>query len=117
MFFQSKLWKKYKVKFTPTLVLIDGSTGKLITDKGRDCLSDDVDGKNFPWETKSLENILDGKLLKGSDTADSNSALTGNIKGFYFAAHWVSSLWLYNIFFTSCGFHFFPSKTLAYRFQ
>jgi len=77
------------VQSTPTLVLIDGPTCKLITDKGRDCLSDDIDGSNFPWEPKSLVSILQGKILKGSDVLDTISSMDGKVKGFYFSAHWV----------------------------
>jgi hypothetical protein len=83
------LWKKYRVQSTPALILIDGHTGRLITDKGRDCLSDDIDGKNFPWEPKSLDCILLGDLLSGADKVDAIPALQGKLKGFYFAAHWV----------------------------
>lgn len=88
------LWKKYKVQSTPALVLIDGLTGKLITDNGRDCLSDDIEGKNFPWEPKSLDSILHGDLLKGDGTVDAVFITHGKVKGFYFAAHWVRFVWL-----------------------
>ena len=74
---------------TPTLVLLDGPTGKLITANGRDSLSEDLEGKKFPWAPKSLDDILTGDILKGTEKLDCKSALDGTVKGFYFSAHWV----------------------------
>jgi len=77
------------VRVTPTLVLLDGATGKLITTNGRDSLSEDLQGKNFPWAPKSLDGILTGEVLKGSEKCDYRTALDGQVKGIYFSAHWV----------------------------
>jgi len=74
---------------TPTLVLLDGPTGKLITTNGRDALSTDMEGKEFPWAPKPLSDILTGDILKGMEKMDCKSALDGKVKGFYFSAHWV----------------------------
>jgi len=86
---QSKLWKRFKVRVTPTLVLLDGPTGRLITTNGRDALSEDLQGKDFPWGPKSVDEILAGEVLKGTERVDSKVLLDGNVKGFYFSAHWV----------------------------
>jgi nucleoredoxin len=85
---RSQLWRKFKVRFTPTLILLDGPTGNVITTNGRDCLSDDIEGKYFPWPSPSLDDILSGQLLRGSDLVDCKAALDGKVKGFYFSAHW-----------------------------
>jgi len=74
---------------TPTLVLLDGPSGKLITANGRDSLSEDLEGKEFPWAPKSLDDVLTGDILKGMEKLDCKSALDGKVKGFYFSAHWV----------------------------
>ena len=92
--FQSKLWKLYKVRVTPTLVLLDGPTGKLITANGRDSLSNDLEGKEFPWVPRSLDDILTADILKGTEKLDCKSALDGKVKGLYFSAHWVIGFWL-----------------------
>jgi len=77
------------VRVTPTLVLVDGPTGKLITTNGRDSLSEDLEGKDFPWAPKSVDEVLTGEVLKGADRCDCKSAFDGKVKGFYFSAHWV----------------------------
>ena len=74
---------------TPTLVLVDGPTGKLITTNGRDSLSEDLEGKDFPWAPKSVDEVLTGEVLKGADRCDCKSAFDGKVKGFCFSAHWV----------------------------
>jgi len=74
---------------TPTLVLLDGPTGKLITADGRDALSADLQGKDFPWASRSLDEVLTGEVLKGTERCDSKIAFDGKVKGFYFSAHWV----------------------------
>jgi len=86
---QSKLWKRFKLRVTPTLVLLDGPTGRLITTDGRDALSEDLQGKDFPWGPKPVNEILTGELLKGNERFDCKTLLDGNVKGFYFSAHWV----------------------------
>jgi len=80
------------VRVTPTLVLLDGPTGKLITTNGRDALSEDLQGNDFPWRLKSVDEILAGEVLKGTESVDCRSLLDGNVKGFYFSAHWVICL-------------------------
>ena len=80
------------MKVTPTLVLLDGPTGKLITTNGRDSLSEDLQGKDFPWAPKSLDDVLVGDILRGTDRLDCKTVLDGNVKGFYFSAHWVIRL-------------------------
>lgn len=89
LIFQEKNMKRYKICEMPALVLVEGSTGKLITASGRDCLSEDLDGDEFPWYPKSFDSIIGGKLLKREVLVDSKEALDGKIKGIYFSAHWV----------------------------
>jgi len=83
------------VRVTPALVLLDGPTGKLITCNGRDSLSEDLQGKDFPWGPKSLDEVLTGEVLSGSERCDCKTAFDGKVKGFYFSAHWVISLFIF----------------------
>eukprot|EP00919_Chromeraceae_sp_WS-2016_P016945 GHVR01040470.1.p1 GENE.GHVR01040470.1~~GHVR01040470.1.p1 ORF type:complete len:148 (+),score=19.43 GHVR01040470.1:153-596(+) len=46
---KDKLSKKFGIKGIPTLVLLDGVTGELITKGGRDKVTSDPEGKDFPW--------------------------------------------------------------------
>lgn len=87
--FQERNAKRYKIREMPTLVLVEGSTGKLITTSGKECLSEDLDGDEFPWYPKSFDNIISGSLLRQETLIDSKEALDGKIKGVYFSAHWV----------------------------
>ena len=93
--FQLKLLRRYHIQNLPSLVLVEGPSGKLITVGGRDCLTEDLEGIDFPWRPRKLEEILVGELLSGSERVDSGTALDGKIKGFYFSAHWVCAMFLY----------------------
>lgn len=87
---QGKLSKKFKVQGIPTLVFIEANTGNLVTTKGRESVGSDPEGKEFPWHPKPFSEIIKGELLKGDTKVQSDEALAGKIKGFYFSAHWVS---------------------------
>ena len=82
--------KKFKVQGIPTLVFIDGTTGKLITSDGRNCIVEDPKGVDFPWYPKALSEILCGKLVKQDGEVSCSEALDRKVKGLYFSAHWVS---------------------------
>lgn len=82
--------KKFKVQGIPTLVFIEAETGKLVTSKGREGVGSDPSGKEFPWHPKPFSEIISGELLRGEDTVQSDEALSGKVKGFYFSAHWVN---------------------------
>ena len=47
---QEKLASGYGIRGIPTLILIDGDSGELITGRGRDWVqNNDTKGENFPW--------------------------------------------------------------------
>ena len=87
---QNKLTKKFRIQGIPSLVLIDGITGKLISNDGRNNILDDPEGTSFPWYPKPLSDILQGELKLESKEIDCQQALHGKVKGLYFSAHWVS---------------------------
>ena len=65
-FFQRELADKFKVRGIPTLIFVDGKTGKLINNDGHAVVEGDPYGDNFPWRSASksvLEIIADGKLV------------------------------------------------------
>jgi len=41
---------KYSISGIPTLILVDGKTGEMITADGRGKISGDPKGENFPWK-------------------------------------------------------------------
>ncbi|ELU09340.1 hypothetical protein CAPTEDRAFT_174065 [Capitella teleta] len=84
---KNKISKNYKIQGIPTFVILDGS-GKMVTKNGRGIVNSNPEGTGFPWKPKSLAEILEGTLKKGSGTIDSQEAISGKILGFYFSAHW-----------------------------
>lgn len=72
------------------LVFVDADSGSLITDNGRQAVTEDPEGKDFPWYPELLSTILySGPFLRGTDEVDSKEALQNKVKGIYFSAHWV----------------------------
>ena len=87
----------------PTLVVLDGATGRLVTSNGRSLIADDPEGKDFPWRQKTFEEIVGGPLIDNKGTEVSSSDLKGKSVAIYFSAHWVrfldSSIFYLFIFF------------------
>ena len=71
------------------VVLVDGSTGKLITASGRESILDDMGGREFPWTPRSFTELMHGELLKGEERVDYKETVRGKVKGIYFSARWV----------------------------
>lgn len=81
---------------TPSLILLNGGTGEIITKHGRERLLEDPTGINFPWKPRPLDVVLQNIDLHSLGTPDTPNAtdfqsLKGSIIGFYFSAYWVSS--------------------------
>jgi len=85
---KGKLSKRFRVQGIPMLVLINGLTGTLITTTGRECVTDDPEGEEFPWYPKSFSQMIQGSLLRQKEMLHSDEALKGKIKGIYFSALW-----------------------------
>jgi len=84
---KNKLSKKFKVRGIPTFVIIDALTGDLINDKGREAISNDPEGENFPWRPPTFTDIIGSTFLRGSETVG-KEAIEGKYLGIYFSAHW-----------------------------
>lgn len=100
---QVRLSRRYRAQVGgPTLVLLEGATGRLITRNGCERLNEDPTGALFPWTPRALTEVLReaGSYLPGGKRAASKlsasdsevrySELDGLVKGIYFSAHWVS---------------------------
>lgn len=80
------------MKGVPTLVLVDASTGHVITNNGREHVLDDPEGKKFPWKPRACADVLsEGSLISSCGRIINYCDLKDIIKGIYFSAHWVST--------------------------
>lgn len=83
---KEKLSSKYSVRGIPSLVLVDGQTGELITKKGRNVVTTTPEA--FPWKPPTLRDMLSGDDFMTSGS-DERSALThAGPTLLYFSAHW-----------------------------
>ena len=48
---------KFKVQGIPTLIFLDAVTGDVKNKNGREIVSNDPEGKNFPWIPKSFQEV------------------------------------------------------------
>ncbi|EDO42086.1 predicted protein [Nematostella vectensis] len=85
---KKKLSQKFKIAGIPTLVLLEGKDGSVITRDGRGALIEDQEGKNFPWRPKPLSEIISGSLVNKNGEVINAGDLKGKIVGIYFSAHW-----------------------------
>ncbi|GLI67800.1 hypothetical protein VaNZ11_012088 [Volvox africanus] len=95
------LSKLYKVNGIPTLVLINGETGAVITTAGREAVSEDPECLHFPWVPKTFREIMQGASLvdpPGEKSANDDNVdeaagpalerLAGKVTLLYFSASW-----------------------------
>ena len=90
---KGKLSKHFKVSGIPTLIFLNGETGKVINKNGRSVVDTDPEGKNFPWKAKLLHDILNkGEYITNTDEKKLSfeEDIKGKVLGIYFSAHWVS---------------------------
>lgn len=86
---KASLSKKYKVQGIPTLVIVDGKTGELITRDGRSAVMQDPSGAAFPWKPPTLWEALGKDFLSQQDDVSIDDIKgPGKVIGLYFSAHW-----------------------------
>ena len=82
----------------PTLVFVDGKTGKLISTEGRSIVDDDPNGEQFPWKPKPFLDIVAGAKLIDQDKKEMEwDQLQGKTIGLFFSANWVCVRIYYNL--------------------
>jgi len=83
------LSKRFKVNGIPTLIILDAE-GKVITKEGRDAVSSDPIGEDFPWTPRSFKDVMADATLIGQagEQFKAEAALNGKTLGLYFSAHW-----------------------------
>ena len=86
---KDKLSRKFKVQGIPSLVAID-KDGNTITTNARDNVMRDPEGAKFPWQPRSILEVLGSTTITNKDgkklTADDLKAL--DAFALYFSAHW-----------------------------
>jgi len=82
---KTSLSKEHKVNGIPTLVLLDGATGEVISKDGRGAVSSDPQG--FPWRPKPLGELLGTDFVDSAGAPASLPADTTHV-ALYFSAHW-----------------------------
>ena len=94
---QNDLSKKFKVSGIPTLVFVDGMTGKLLTVDGRSIVVEDTEGKDFPWSPKKFTEVIPGDFVDKEENKTIWDDIKADVIGLYFSAHWVRK-WLCSSF-------------------
>jgi thiol-disulfide isomerase/thioredoxin len=66
---QQKLSEQFKVSSIPSLILLDGMTGEVISEDGRTVIIHDPAGKGFPWRNGTVEvRTIVGEGKKGAQS-------------------------------------------------
>mmetsp|Transcript_23267 Transcript_23267/g.40039 ORF Transcript_23267/g.40039 Transcript_23267/m.40039 type:complete len:407 (-) Transcript_23267:435-1655(-) len=84
---KGRLSRKFGVNGIPSLVLL-GPDGKEITRKGREQVTQDSEASSFPWQPKSLKDIVGSTFTGKAGQHVSTVELAGKYLGIYFSAHW-----------------------------
>jgi len=80
---KAKLSSQFGVKGIPTLVFLTDQ-GEIITKNGRDIVSRDPTGANYPWKPKSIAETLGTEFVSFGE----KKTITNDIVMIYFSAHW-----------------------------
>lgn len=84
---KDKLSARYGVSGIPMLVVLD-TDGSVVSKKGRNLVSSDPQGLNFPWRPKSMSEELGDTFLGQGGATVHKSSFDGKYVGIYFSAHW-----------------------------
>jgi len=70
-------------------VIVDES-GSLVTDKGRNGVSSDPTGENFPWRPPAFTDVFTGSVIDKNGVEHSLASMSAECDavGIYFSAHW-----------------------------
>ena len=89
--FQEILHTKYNIEWIPTLIFIDGKTGKVISENGDSIIENDPTGDGFPWKPKPFSEIVtNAKFIDQNEKAITWEELQGKIIGLFFSSYSVS---------------------------
>ena len=60
------LQKQFRVPGIPCVVIIDSTSGKVVTLQGREAIGNDPTGLNFPWNSSERDITTEAGLQSGS---------------------------------------------------
>lgn len=85
---KATLSKKFKVQGIPTFIILDDK-GEVVNSRGREAVSKDPKGDNFPWKPKTiLETIANNVVDHQGNQVSLDELKQKELLGFYFSAHW-----------------------------
>merc|ERR1712232_244234 len=87
---KNELSKKFKISGIPALIIVDAD-GKTITKDGREAVSSDPTGLEFPWRPVPPQELLAAAKLingKGESVSMSDAVKGKSAVALYFSAHW-----------------------------
>ena len=71
----------------PTLIFVDGKTGKVITKDGRSIVTSDPEGERFPWKPKPFSEIVANAKFTDKNREETTwDQLKGKVIGLFFSA-------------------------------
>jgi nucleoredoxin len=79
--------RKFKVQGIPSFVILNPTTGELITDDGRSAVMKDPTGDKLPWIPPTFAEALGTEFWSG-DNKVGVEAIAGKTLGLYFSASW-----------------------------
>ncbi|XP_063973359.1 nucleoredoxin-like isoform X2 [Diachasmimorpha longicaudata] len=91
---KTRLTRRYRIKTgVPTLILLEGTSGSVVTRGGVERAVADPSGSNFPWRASHPKSALEDGPLMPCGARDSNEPMLHEelrhcVKGVYFSAHW-----------------------------
>eukprot|EP00928_Gymnodinium_smaydae_P023284 TRINITY_DN19275_c1_g1_i2.p1 TRINITY_DN19275_c1_g1~~TRINITY_DN19275_c1_g1_i2.p1 ORF type:complete len:464 (+),score=50.85 TRINITY_DN19275_c1_g1_i2:190-1392(+) len=82
------LSKRYKVRGIPALIVLDAS-GSVIAKDGREAVTCDPTGEDFPWRPKTFfEIMVDARFIRHDSQTFQFVSLPDKVVGLYFSATW-----------------------------
>ena len=89
---------KYNIIAIPTLIFVDGKTGKVISEEGRSIVRNDPTGEKFPWKPRPFSEIIAGaKFIDQNEKERTWGQLQGKVIGLFFSGYWVRFQFTYTI--------------------
>jgi len=86
-----KLARKYKADGIPHLVVVDGTTGEVISADGVEEVQADSEGEKFPWKPKTFAEIWPDQIIADEESGGGmldSSTIKSKYLMLYFSAHW-----------------------------
>ncbi|XP_049794656.1 nucleoredoxin-like [Schistocerca nitens] len=86
----ARLCRRYRARSgCPSLVLLEGGTGRVLSAAAGEHLLRDPEGRGFPWRPRPVSHVLHAAALVAADgSSTAFRDVDATIAGLYFSAHW-----------------------------